>query len=87
MTSLIIFKAKVLPSKLKGKVLFRHTDRRIFWIKEVSTLNNIYIYIYIIYIYDSQIVHHNPCFDLFILILFFYVSTYCLLQKFIYIKM
>ena len=31
----------------------------------------IYIYIHIFYryrfIYDSQIVHHNPCFDLFIL--------------------
>ena len=27
---------------------------------------NIY-YIYYIYIYDSQIVHHNPCFNLFIL--------------------
>ena len=29
----------------------------------------IYIYIYIkyIYIYDKQIVHHNPCFNLFIL--------------------
>ena len=26
----------------------------------------IYIYIYI-YIYDSKIVHHNPCFNLFIL--------------------
>ena len=26
----------------------------------------IYIYIYI-YIYDNQIVHHNPCFNLFIL--------------------
>ena len=47
------------------------------------------------YICDSQIVHHNPCFNLFILHknLFdnqgseideneiFYVSTYCLLQK------
>ena len=28
--------------------------------------NYIYIYIYI-YIYDSQIVYHNPCFNLFIL--------------------
>ena len=29
---------------------------------------NIYIYIYIyIYTHDSQIVHHNPCFNLFIL--------------------
>ena len=28
----------------------------------------LYKYIYIhIYIYDSQIVHHNPCFNLFIL--------------------
>ena len=49
-----------------------------------------------IYIYDSQIVHHNTCFDLFILrnnsfdnqgsemkkkTTFFYVSTYCLLPK------
>ena len=59
----------------------------------------IYIYMYIsmyIYIYDSKIVHHNTCFDLFILrnnsfdnqrsemkkkTTFFYVSTYCLLPK------
>ena len=27
----------------------------------------IYIYMYIYNIYDSQIVHHNPCFNLFIL--------------------
>ena len=53
-----------------------------------------YMYIYT-HIYNSQIVHHNPCFNLFILHknLFdnqgseinendiFYVSTYCLLQK------
>ena len=53
-----------------------------------------YISIYI-YIYDSQIVHHNTCFDLFILRnnsfdnqgsemkkkTLFYVSTYCLLPK------
>ena len=54
----------------------------------------VYMYIYI-HLYDSQIVHHNPCFNLFILHNnsfdnegseinkndFFYVSTYCLLQK------
>ena len=52
----------------------------------------LYIYIYL-YIYDSQIVHHNPCFNLFILhnnpfdnqgskikTTFFYVLTYCLLK-------
>ena len=32
-----------------------------------------------IYRYDSQIVHHNPCFKLFIGS--FYVWTYCLLYK------
>ena len=50
-------------------------------------------------IYDSQIVHHNACFNLFILHKnsfdnqrseinkndIFYFSTYCLLQKFYYI--
>ena len=51
---------------------------------------NIYIYIY-----NNQIIHHNPCFNLFILhnnsfhkygnekikMTFFYVSTYCPLRK------
>ena len=60
----------------------------------INIFTYIYIYIYI-YVYDSQIVHHNTCFNLFILHNnsfdnegseinkndFFYVSTYCLLQK------
>ena len=56
----------------------------------------IYIYIYIcVCVYDSETVHHNPCFNLLVLHnvpfdnqgsetnknYIFYVSTYCLLQK------
>ena len=55
----------------------------------------IYIYIYIGGVYDSETVHHNPCFNLLVLHnvpfdnqgsetnknYIFYVSTYCLLQK------
>ena len=39
-----------------------------FWCTDEIVVVYIYIYIYIyIYTHDSQIVHHNPCFNLFIL--------------------
>ena len=34
--------------------------------KKRTELSGIYVYVYI-HLYDSQIVHHNPCFNLFIL--------------------
>ena len=59
----------------------------------------IYIYMYIyVHIHDSQIVHHNPCFNLFILHHnsfdnqeseisqndIFYFSTYCIYILYLY---
>ena len=34
--------------------------------KKRTELSGIYVYVYI-HLYDSQIEHHNPCFNLFIL--------------------